>query len=207
MSELDQQSKQRLIGASIWLLALVIIVPMWYSNPVNFSPDGKLETTQTSTLPTVEHAYRLPVSEHAKKEIPVTDGQMAQERVQQTEAIKLPEKINEQLQQLAVPAKVESVEKQTLIAPEFIDKVSENPAYAEQWIVLLLPFDNTQQANKLAERLQGKHPVYIKYFEKTRIYSVRTGPYISRAKAEKAKEKLDRILRTNGEVRQLPKTP
>ena len=40
--------------------------------------------------------------------------------------------------------------------------------------------------------------------KKTKMYSVRTGPYLSQAKADKDKEKLDKMLHTNGEVVQLP---
>ncbi len=32
------QSQYRLIGAVVWLVLLVIVVPIWYSNPVNFQP-------------------------------------------------------------------------------------------------------------------------------------------------------------------------
>ena len=39
-SEQQTQLKYRLTGAAVWLLLLVIIVPSWYANPVEFDPDG-----------------------------------------------------------------------------------------------------------------------------------------------------------------------
>lgn len=202
MSDLDLQSKQRLIGAGIWLLLLVIVVPIWYSNPVNFTPEGEVKENTVSTLPTVEHAYRLPID----SEQPLTNGQSEYKQAQQAQ-------IQNVLSNNQIDANTDSTNKiEQLKPPEkisdaFVDKVSGNEKYSEQWIVRLQAFNNTKQANELANRLKNNSPVYIKYFPKTRVYSVRTGPYISKAKAEKAKQKLDKMLRTNGEVRQLPKNP
>ena len=189
---MDLHTKQRLVGAAIWLLLLVIVVPGWYSNPVNFSPDGEVEKETVSTLPVVEHAYRLPVS----GEKPLTNGQS--KRLQETNA----ENIASIEKTDSVAASETVVE---IIKPQFSDQVSGQQQYEGQWIVRLQAFNNIKQANELASKIEEDYPVYIKYFEKTRVYSVRTGPYISQSKAEKAKQKLDKILRTNGEVRQLPK--
>ncbi len=38
-----QVSKYRLTGAFVWLGLLVIIVPIWYSNPVNFDPTAQTD--------------------------------------------------------------------------------------------------------------------------------------------------------------------
>ena len=192
MSDLDQQSKHRLVGASIWLLLLVIIVPTWYSNPVNFSPEGEIKPVHSSTLPTIEHAYRLPNN----VEKPTTNGQTKEYLKHQNKNSDFADQQNT----------LEKPKLEQIKAP-FLDKVSDNSRYEGQWIVRLQAFNNTKQANKLASNLQDNYAVYIKYFPKTRVYSVRTGPYVSRAKAEKAKQKLDKILRTDGVIRQLPKNP
>jgi len=194
---MDLHAKQRLVGAAIWLMLLVIVVPGWYSNPVNFSPDGEVEKETVSTLPMVEHAYRLP----STGERPLTNGQS--KRLQEANVE------NTSVKNAAISKKTESVAEAKavveVIKPQFVDKVSGQQQYEGQWIVRLQAFNNIKQANELASKIEEDYPVYIKYFEKTRVYSVRTGPYISQSKAEKAKQKLDKILRTNGEVRQLPK--
>ncbi len=187
---MDLQSKRRLVGASIWLALLVIVVPGWYSNPVNFSPDGKVEEEVKSSLPIVKHAYRLPVD----SETPVADHQVA------------PLKPEKQQQASDVTENKAEEKSDEPLKPQFMDKVSGDSRYEGQWIVRLQAFNNTKQANELASKIEEDYPVYIKFFENTQVYSVRAGPYNSRSKAEKAKQKLDKILRTNGEVRQLPKT-
>ena len=187
---MDLQSKQRLTGAIIWLLGLVIIVPYWYSNPVNFMPEGEQQTASKSSMPVIEHAYRLPsVKSSTTEKQPVTDKQLSQ----QTPTI---------AEQAVAADKVLMTE---VIEDDFIDRFSNRQAYAGQWIVRLQAFNNIGQANELARKIRSEYPVYIKYFEKTQVFSVRTGPYISQLKAEKAKQKLDKILRTDGKVRQLPK--
>ncbi len=193
---MDLHSKQRILGASIWLLLLIIFVPAWYSNPVNFSPDGVEEVEEVKTLPTVEHAYRLP-DENQK---PLTDLQSNAIQSSSTAVANLapqPEKTVQATTNQTVKIK-ESVK------AEYVDNISKHNKYAGQWVVILLPFDNISQANKFADKVSSDS-VYIKYFPKTRVYSVRAGPYKTKSKAEKAKQKLDTILRTNGEVRQLPK--
>lgn len=183
---MDLVSKYRLIGAAIWLLALVLVVPAWYNNPVNFSPEGEMVSEEVSTLPVVDHAYRLPIA----NEKPLTDGQAEYlASIDQTAS----KKVN--------TGAIEPVE---VIRPAYIDKVSGDLKYSSQWIVRLQAFNNIKQANELADKVEANYDVYIKYFEKTRVYSVRTGPYLSQSKAEKDREKLDKMLRTNGEVVQLP---
>ena len=141
-------------------------------------------------MPVIEHAYRLPsVNSLTTEKQPVTDKQLSQ----QTPTI---------AEQVVAADKVLMTE---VIEDDFIDRFSNRQAYAGQWIVRLQAFNNIGQANELARKIRSEYPVYIKYFEKTQVFSVRTGPYISQLKAEKAKQKLDKILRTDGKVRQLPK--
>ncbi len=190
---MDLQSKHRIIGAAIWLTLLVIIVPSWYSNPVNFSPDGKVIEDNKGSLPIVSHAYRLPNGAVA----PVSDKQLQVKKSADDEddpALHEADKFS-QAQNPTERIKI-----------EFEDKYGNNPSFAGQWIVRLQAFNNTEQANQLALRLKPDYPVYIKYFAKTKVYSVRTGPYISEMKAQKDKQKLDKMLRIDAEVRQLPKS-
>ncbi len=249
---MDEQSKQRIIGAAIWLLLLVIFVPSWYSNPVNFKPEGEREENTASSLPIVNHVYRLPENVNQA----TTDGQLQNKQPTYAEiakapaepqkvvkpseikasSIKQPEKsvrsVNSDRAELKAETKKEvkkeveskpkssiepqqkrqagyeqtkQVRKDSVIWAEFKDRIVNNPKYAGQWIILLQAFDNTKQANEFARKVSLKNDVYIKYFKRTRIYSVRTKPFSSRAKAEKAKRKLDKIYRVKGEIRQLPK--
>ena len=185
---LDQVSKHRLIGASIWLLALVLIVPSWYNNPVNFNPEGEMQPPSQNRLPVVEHAYRLP----ADFEPPVADAQTSVDPAQPAPEVS---KTDEEDSTQGMRGGIKS---------DYIDQVTGDPSYQGQWIVRLQAFDNVKQANDLADQIQAEYPVYIKYFSKTDVYSVRTGPYNSRSKADKQRRKLDKMLRTDGEVVQIP---
>jgi len=195
---MDLVSKYRLIGATVWLFLLVLIVPQWYSHPVNFLPDGKAKVETKSTLPIIDHAYRLPDS----NDQPLTDGQTSQKEL-----------LNKKTYQgnksaiLKMPVVSNKVDNYSHDLKEIIKKsnaIALNEKYKGQWIIRLLAFDDIQSAKNLLSRLDTKFNVYIKYYKKTKMFSVRTGPYLSKAKADKDKAKLDKILHTNGEVVQLP---
>jgi cell division septation protein DedD len=76
-------------------------------------------------------------------------------------------------------------------------------AISVQWLVRITAYKDITAANDLLGRLESNYPVWIKEFKKSGTYSVRTGPYLSKAKAEQDKRKLDKMLRTNAEVVQL----
>jgi len=193
---MDLVSKYRIVGAAIWLGLLVIIVPNWYSEPVNFVPEGIQKTEAKSTLPIIDHAYRLPQS----NEQPQTNGQVQYQKEQSLKELNKSESANSKVEFSQKTAEEIQLHKQI----ETADKVSENTKYKGQWIVRLQAFRDIKAANNLLGRLDSSYDVYIKYFERTEMYSVRTGPYLSKAKAEKDKVKLDKMLHTNGEVVQLP---
>ena len=197
---MDVVSKNRLIGAIIWLGLLVLVVPQWYSEPVNFVPDGGVTVESKITMPIVDHAYRIPNS----SDKPLTNGQQLNVDNQKSSSGQSLEstKIDETL----LVDKTDFSEKHQNIQ-KLINKSEEidsNKKYQGQWIVRLLAFSDIREANELLGRLDVEYDVYIKYYEKTKMYSVRTGPYISKAKADKDKLKLDKMLHTNGEVVQLP---
>lgn len=186
---MDLVSKYRLIGAVIWLGLLVIIVPSWYSHPVNFVPNGVAQVEAKSTLPLVEHAYRLPNS----KDVPLTDGQQANLKSLSKPMVTGEKTTNKQADDV--------VNTNIKTSKAVADKVSQSG----KWIVRLLTYKDQIQANDLLGRLDvDGYQVDIKYFEKSKVYSVRTGPYNSLAKAEKDKRKLDKMLRIKSEVVQLP---
>jgi len=183
---MDLTSKYRLIGAAVWLGVLVLVVPKWYSEPVNFVPDGEVSTEVKSTLPLVDHAYRLPSSEDKPK----TDIQSQKEAV-------LPRSVSKESSNL-------DVSDSAVHTIQYPDIVSGNDKYSGQWIVRIRALDTALEANALAKSIDDNYQVYIKFFVKTQKYSVRTGPYISEAKAKKDRVKLDKMLHTKSEVVQLP---
>lgn len=196
---MDLVSKYRLVGATIWLVLLVIIVPQWYSKPVNFVPEGFQQAEAKSTLPIVEHAYRLPKIDDQ----PLTNGQSQNKREHQHPALLATDNSKREAGEVAQAIVAENHKKLHEKLRQ-LDKVSDNSNFTGQWIVRLIAFADIKDANNLLGQLDSEYDVYIKYFETSKVYSVRVGPYISKAKAEKDKRKLDRMLHTKSEVVQLP---
>lgn len=190
---MDLVSRNRLIGAGIWLGLLLLIVPSWYSKPVNFSPEGEHKQVNRSTLPVVEHAYRLPVD----GESPMANRQLKQG---QTEREGSAPTNSSELHNQKVLTQEQKI-KNALIKT---DVYSSNEKYQGQWILRLRAFSDVKNAQELFNELKKNHDVYVKYFEKSKMYSVRTGPYLSEAQANKDKTRLDKMLHTQSEVVQLP---
>lgn len=185
---MDDLSKYRLTGAFLWLLLLVILVPSWYGNPVNFHPDGHQSIITKGERPLVEHIYELPV-QAAQKQAEVQSHPMVNSQATDKDVI------------------VESIQ-----APQ--NRMTDNKSVSNdskkreqstslQWIVRITAYKDIKKANELLGRLDSNYAVWIKEFKKSGTYSVRTGPYLSKAKAEQDKQKLDKMLRTNAEVVQL----
>lgn len=185
---MDDLSKYRLTGAFLWLLLLVILVPSWYGSPVNFHPDGHQSISDKGERPLVEHIYELPV-----------------QAVQKQAEVQSSPLVNSQA------TDKDTVVKSIQVSPK---RVTDNKSVANdsnkleqstspQWIVRITAYKDIKKANDLLGSLESKYAVWIKEFKKSGTYSVRAGPYLSKAKAEQDKQKLDKMLRTNAEVVQL----
>jgi len=202
---MDDVSKFRLTGAFIWLILLIVIVPGWYSNPVNFSPDSEQNAESTSTKPVVYQAYILP-NKGSVSQNTITTPQALETKV--TDALNK-EPLNVAEEQVAAPivdkaivpvlAKIPDVEplKPTQIMP------SEPEVKLGQWLLMVYASKDIKDANKVLGLLDDKYEVWIKEFTKSKSYSVRTGPYKSRALAEKDKTKIDKAIRTQSKIVQV----
>lgn len=221
---MDEISKYRLTGAFIWLLLLVVLVPSWYNSPVNFKPAGHQKDEAKGEHPLVEHIYELPVKTAQKQAAlqsnPLTNNQLLEtaESIndsndepkvptasQVTGASDASERQEVSLKTVQEPV-VEITQTANNVAPSKAKSVGDSAqkrtpaAITEQWIVRITAYKDIKQANHLLGRLESNYDVSIKEFKNSGTYSVRTGPYISKAKAEQDKRKLDKMLRTNAEV-------
>lgn len=201
---MDEISKFRLTGAAIWLLLLIIVVPSWYSNPVNFNPDSELGAEIKSTEPVVYQQYVLPV-----KDKPVADVQPQ---------VSHPDKKQSHQQPEVVLPKVESqepgvVEKKAVIKPAVKQAANRaiKPSTAlgnpepktGEWLLMIYGSKDIKAANRVLGLLDDKYEVWIKEFPKSNSFSVRTGPYKSRAAAERDKTKIDKAIRTHSQIVQV----
>ncbi len=51
---MDEVSKYRLTGAIIWLLFLVLFVPVWFGEPVEFKPEGAMLAQKAVERPLIK---------------------------------------------------------------------------------------------------------------------------------------------------------
>lgn len=197
---MDDVSKYRLTGAIIWLFLLVVVVPDWYSHPVNFQPLGHQVEIIKGERPLVEHVYELPVqTQQIQSEIkstPTTNQKVVGTLVSNSSPSAIDKSVDIVSRQIA--DQVTSEKKSESVSAVNMDK-----PIPPQWIVKVTAYKDIKKANHLLGRLESNYEVSIKEFHKTGTYSVRTGPYVSKAKAEQDKQKLDKMLRTNAEVVQL----
>lgn len=185
---MDEISKFRLTGAVIWLALLVIIVPGWYSNPVNFQPEGEQSIEQNFDQPLVQQAYVLPTADDQID--PVAEKNTL------TQADKNVSNPSDQNQVKPVVSSVpEKSAKSTAPAP-----VKQNEKNSGQWLLKVAAFKDIRQANRVLGELDRNYKVWIKEFPKSGTFSVRTGPYDNLADAERDKQKIDKALHTQSQI-------
>ncbi len=197
---MDDVSKYRLTGAFIWLLLLVILVPSWYSHPVNFQPSGHQDIVAKGERPLVEHIYELPV-QTTQKQAEVQSNPLANGQVDKLVSMAGSDKATDK----GAVLKVEQESHKIISATKSVPNSSKNQdkSTPPQWIVKVTAYKDIKKANDLLGRLESKYEVSIKEFKSSGTYSVRTGPYFSKVKAEQDKQKLDKMLRTNAQIVQL----
>ena len=195
---MDDESKFRITGAVIWLLLLVVIVPIWYSNPVNFQPESERATESSIDNAVVYQAYVLP-----SKSEPVSE----------TEAMVLPpvksaqntsktvEKPSEKATSNKAEPIAENVQEGKIKRGSAVD--SSPKLKSGVWLVKVYASKDIKDANKVLGQLDDKYEVWIKEYPKTKTFSVRTGPYASKVQAEKDKLKIDKAIRTQSQIVQV----
>ena len=203
---MDEVSKFRLTGAVIWLGLLVVIVPIWYSNPVNFSPDSEQKVDSNHAQPLVYQAYLLPNKSKEGQEHP-GQSPIANELKPQ----KIEQNTFNDESELSQKPLVDAVPYTNLKTPiREADKtvsqslISKRPEVKPgQWLLMIYASNSIKDANKVLGRLDDKYDVWIKEFPSTNSYSVRIGPYQSRTQAEKDKRKIDRAINTQSKIVQV----
>ena len=190
---MDEVGKHRLTGAAIWLGLLVIVVPIWFSQPVNFKPEGYIDNQFSAERPLVDHAYVVPESAVQNRVKPVLETKPVKQVSINSTAKKQADI------EVAKKATVKAVEKKSTQSVKQTTKQAGKP----RWIVRIIAYKDIKNANDMLGRLEKSYEVYIKTFEKSGVHSVRAGPYISKAKAEQDRQKLDKMLHAKTEVVQL----
>lgn len=172
---MDEVSKYRLIGAAIWLALLVIIVPGWYSNPVDFQPGGKEIAKTEVSGPIVERAYTLPTTSQQVNPIKESSSGGTSEVTSNPLASQVSENNSESEQHKQEPNH-------------------------EEWLVKVAAYKKLSNANHTLKKLDTQYKAWIKEFPASHTFSVRVGPYADKSEAERDKQKIDKALRTQSQI-------
>ncbi len=208
---MDEVTKYRMTGAIIWLTLLILIVPSWYSHPVDYAQvqpwlapvDDKLipvvdvknevdaPSSNGSVAPTkqvlVTHIVPTPPSDVSPEPEPTPALKQKPAPSQEAKVVEPPVSVN-------VSPPVMSKQASASVA---------TPKQEVQWYVRLVSYQSKSMAEQLLQRLQkAGYQASIGQFSSANqpIYSVRVGPYGSQQKANAHKQILDKQFKTQSLV-------
>lgn len=215
---MDELTKYRITGAIVWLTLLIMLVPSWYANPVDYEKAQPwLHSNSTERLNDIAITSNM-----AKQVDGVTS--VSSEADHDTDVSQLPdiprdtEKPNRTLEERPAPIEptTQPIESERLnqesVKPERVEEAPETtePIMASEdkspaWLVRVASYNSIESANRTLGVLEMRYKVTIGDFStKTqKIYSVRVGPFYSLAEAEQAKTELDKELVTNSVIVQI----
>lgn len=177
----------RMTGAIVWLGLVILIVPIWYSNPVNFTPEG----IGVSDLPEV----KVTTSTFDRSGEPSIEAFNSSQKTSGSESGVVTKNVSSEQSDSSQKTSATEVEK----APQKVSDASSSVSQ-EQWIIRVAAFRKKDDAEALEQRLKYDYETFIKFFPSSRYYSVRIGPYDSKDRAIKDQQKLNRILRIRSEL-------
>lgn len=179
--------KYRLTGALFWLGLMVIIVPSWYSHPVQFDPD---QSTTQSDPPTVliEKPFALPSkppSVASKTEVVKSPSHPTDKPADSRDS--QPKKISQ--------TQLEAAPKKQAPSTQSASSTQSDESKNVNWVVQLVAYKTEAMAVALKERLKYDYDAFVKFFPKNGYYSVRIGPYQDQTLALKHQARLNELLR------------
>ncbi len=182
--------KYRLTGTGVWLLLLIIVVPFWYNNPVNFKPDGVVDV-EDSSQPVVKKAYLI--SDDVKAySTPRPVASVKSDNIKPDVAKKSQGKLTVK----PIERRIEKVAVKLLTSESNSNALAAKPS----WIIRLIAYKEKVDAEDMYQRLKYDYEAYIKFFPKSKYYSVRVGPYFSKDKALKDQKRLNSGLHIQSEL-------
>jgi len=224
----DKLSRHRLIGVVVWFSLVLFFVPDWYSNPVNFDPENMPASTQNlsaSERVVFQGEYRLPPAQNSVEENQEVQA-AAREQARNDEDLDAKIIGDEPVvgYDLMVSPRADFTKsaqsaKQSIIdsssaplssqaedaTPEPSSKTTSTKLVSRQG-TYLLQLSSTKKrpyAESFVKKVkkQGYENVEIRSYKNDTIFSVIVYGFTSKSKAEKAKQKLDRIFKLQSIVR------
>jgi len=213
---LDEQSRYRLIGALFWLGLLIFIVPSWYAHPVKFVPPSQTEVKHHGIdEPLVSKPFYLPKPVHPQV-VSTPKANASKKPIVNHHEIKVKSKQTKVIQTTAHKANpshsglndtrtggkmLSPVVKATSTKPVHQTVVKKRkPISTQRWILRIVAYRKKETAEMLKVRLQYDYPTYIKYFPKSKYYSVRIGPYRDKARIMKDQQEINHLLHVKSKI-------
>ena len=180
--------KQRLVGAIVLVVLGIVILPMLLERTEPLKPEPEITNIR---LP----AGQKEVKSERRQAIP-EEVTARYESPEKSPATRTPDPVFQKEKKPAVVS--QEKEKNTTIKNKPENRSNKPLVKTEnsrQWAVQLGSFSSRENANRLVHRLESEK--LSAYFEKLEsngktIYRVRVGPFDTKQKTEKMKEKLDR---------------
>ncbi len=207
---MDKVLKQRLIGATILIALAVIFVPMLFDAPEEERlsrdipidmPERPTDRPQRRRMPLDAEQARQPAEAEPPRTIepefpdPGLDVDPAP-AVPEVESERQPEREAEPIDEPTIePEPVTPTEPDPEPEPE--REPSPEPEVMEGWMVQVASFGSETTARDIAERLDGLgHAVVVDRLVRgeVELHRVRTGPYVSSAEAERARDQIARTV-------------
>ncbi len=196
---MDEQLKQRLVGAAVLVLLAVIFIPMILDRPGE--PEVTIEHPQLPSKSEAEFNSRVvPLSE---PETPLVDAERKRQAVSESKPAEPPAPVATARQ---APARTVTKEKAVASPPSETAKAPPAGASAA-WAIQLGSFSSAKNAMALRDSLKKKG--YVAFIETARvgdkeITRVFVGPELARERAEELVKKLQADTELKGMVVQYP---
>ncbi|MBE0493409.1 MAG: SPOR domain-containing protein [Thiomicrospira sp.] len=221
---MDELTKYRITGAVIWLALLIILVPSWYANPVDYekaqpwlystpddsvSPTAKMDNQfKKSTSNKLDDSSAIRSNKKSESEVTPSLGRDIQTNVSSPTAPSQPTQAKQSIEsKKQQDANTEILDKSTATAKsqDIKEPVLPSEDKSPAWLVRVASYNSIESANKTLGVLEMRYTVTIGDFStKTqKIYTVRVGPFPSLQEAEEAKAELDKELVTNSAIVQI----
>lgn len=198
---MDEQLKYQITGAVIWFVLTAWFVGDWYAHPVNFSPEGTLIQQAVQPKPIVHHPLKI---EMPVKQLPAKQTAVRAQPIPGSQPEVPTEPVHE----------IQKDEKSAPLTKPAQSKQQKTEQAGQQgYLVKVAAYFTEAQANKLAATLNelGYDARYktFKTFKNAKgqtVYSVRVGPFTSKARAQAVKKKLDRRFYTDCKIEPISQT-
>lgn len=193
---MDEVTKYRMTGAIIWLSLLVMIVPSWYGDPVDYAQVQPWLTPKDDQLvanplpPVVKTVAAKPIEEKVAPAKPILAS--PSESKDDAKAKLEPHSVVDSSVEQASPAV-------TKVAPPPVDTMPSG----SRWYVRLVSYQSKDMADQLLNRLEnaGYKASIGQFTSGSRpIFSVRAGPFASQKEANQHKQELDKQFKTQSMV-------